>query len=65
MDKLPEVELGEPGWKPARSALDHHMNANPVCPRCGVIQTRDGLCPRCELSVALETSPAAPQEARP
>ncbi|MBI3414588.1 MAG: protein kinase [Verrucomicrobia bacterium] len=29
------------------------MNQNPTCPRCGGAQTKEGLCPRCEMAVAL------------
>src|SRR6185369_7052935 len=59
MDKLPDVEICEPGWYSPSIAWNHRMNSNSTCLRCGAAQTSDGLCPRCELAVALETSSAA------
>jgi len=61
MDKLPSIGIVDPGREPIDPATNHLMKPSSPCPRCGAPQSIDGLCPRCEFAVALETSsPVAP-----
>jgi WD40 repeat protein/tRNA A-37 threonylcarbamoyl transferase component Bud32 len=56
MDQLLSATMLEPGLKGAIAR--HPMNADPTCARCGGNLDAQGLCPSCELSLALE--PALP-----
>jgi WD40 repeat protein/tRNA A-37 threonylcarbamoyl transferase component Bud32 len=56
MDTLPPADLDDTDSSVVHTAVSSPMEPAPACPLCGAAQGHDGVCPRCELAIALESS---------